>query len=101
MRGAAAAKREPDAGRREGGLRRQHLPVRDLSTRLRGRARGGAEDEGRGLAMPGWKKAEENRILGKSYARLDGPIKVTGRAKYAYDINLPGLLYGRIFRSQK
>src|SRR5256886_17290802 len=29
---------------------------------------------------------------------LDGPIKVTGRAIYAYDINLPGLLHGRILR---
>lgn len=50
--------------------------------------------------MPGWKRAEDNKVLGKRHTRLDGPIKVTGRAKYAYDINLPGLLYGRIFRSQ-
>jgi len=49
--------------------------------------------------MPGWKKPSENKILGKSYPRLDGAIKVTGQAKYAYDINLPGLLYGRVFRS--
>jgi xanthine dehydrogenase YagR molybdenum-binding subunit len=51
--------------------------------------------------MAGWKKPSENKILGKSYTRLDGPIKATGQAKYAYDINLPGLLFGRIFRSQK
>lgn len=51
--------------------------------------------------MPGWKKPGENKILGKSYTRLDGPIKATGQAKYAYDINLPGLLFGRIFRSEK
>jgi xanthine dehydrogenase YagR molybdenum-binding subunit len=50
--------------------------------------------------MSGWKKPEDNRILGKSQTRLDGPIKVTGRAKYAYDINLPGLLHGRILRSK-
>jgi xanthine dehydrogenase YagR molybdenum-binding subunit len=49
--------------------------------------------------MPGWKRPEDNRILGRSYPRLDGPIKATGRAKYAYDINLPGMLYGRILRS--
>src|SRR5689334_20434855 len=49
--------------------------------------------------MAGWKKPSDCRILGKPQTRLDGPIKVTGRAKYAYDINLPGLLYGRILRS--
>ncbi len=49
--------------------------------------------------MAGWKKPSECKILGKPTARLDGPIKVTGRAKYAYDINLPGLLHGRILRS--
>src|SRR5205807_7785137 len=48
--------------------------------------------------MAGWKKAADNRILGKPQPRLDGPIKVTGRAKYAFDINLPGLLHGRILR---
>src|SRR5438445_4166492 len=49
--------------------------------------------------MAGWKKPSECRILGKPMARLDGPAKVTGRAKYAYDIALPGLLHGRILRS--
>jgi xanthine dehydrogenase YagR molybdenum-binding subunit len=50
--------------------------------------------------MPGWKRSEDNKLLGKRHTRLDGPIKVTGKAKYSYDINMPGLLYGRIFRSQ-
>ena len=31
--------------------------------------------------------------------RLDGPVKVTGAAKYTYDINRPGQLHGRILRS--
>src|SRR5207249_3177572 len=48
--------------------------------------------------MPGWKKREDMRVLGKPYARLEGPMKATGKAKYAYDINLPGLLQGRILR---
>jgi xanthine dehydrogenase YagR molybdenum-binding subunit len=30
--------------------------------------------------------------------RLDGPAKVSGRAKYTYDIQRPGLLYGKILR---
>ena len=31
--------------------------------------------------------------------RLDGPDKVTGRAQYTYDINRPGMIYGKIVRS--
>ena len=38
-------------------------------------------------------------MLGTSVKRLDGPDKVTGRAKYTFDINRPGMLYGRIVRS--
>jgi xanthine dehydrogenase YagR molybdenum-binding subunit len=38
-------------------------------------------------------------IVGKRIARLDGPVKVTGQAKYSYDINRPGGLHGRILRS--
>src|SRR6185369_6965475 len=49
--------------------------------------------------MPGWKKRSEMRVLGKPTPRLDGPIKATGRAKYAYDVNPPGLLQARILRS--
>ena len=38
-------------------------------------------------------------LLGTRVKRLDGPDKVTGRAKYTYDINRPGMIYGRIVRS--
>jgi xanthine dehydrogenase YagR molybdenum-binding subunit len=38
-------------------------------------------------------------IVGKRIKRLDGPAKVTGDAKYSYDINRPGGLHGRILRS--
>ncbi|HEX2445238.1 MAG TPA: xanthine dehydrogenase family protein molybdopterin-binding subunit [Vicinamibacterales bacterium] len=38
-------------------------------------------------------------LLGKRIPRLDGPGKATGAAKYSYDIQRPGLLYGRILRS--
>jgi xanthine dehydrogenase YagR molybdenum-binding subunit len=31
--------------------------------------------------------------------RLDAPDKVTGRARYSYDINRPGMLFGKIVRS--
>jgi aerobic carbon-monoxide dehydrogenase large subunit len=38
-------------------------------------------------------------LIGKRVQRLDGPAKVTGQAKYSYDINRPGGLHGRILRS--
>ena len=38
-------------------------------------------------------------LLGTSVKRLDAPDKVTGRAKYTYDINRPGMIYGKIVRS--
>ena len=42
---------------------------------------------------------EKPAIIGTSVKRLDGPEKVTGRAKYTFDINRPGMIYGRIVRS--
>src|SRR5947207_81989 len=45
----------------------------------------------------GWPK--KPRLLGKKHKRLDGPEKATGRAKYSYDINRPGMLHGMILRS--
>src|SRR5438105_1365855 len=44
-----------------------------------------------------WPK--ERRLIGTKIQRLDGPEKATGRAKYSYDINRPGLLHGKILRS--
>jgi len=38
-------------------------------------------------------------VVGTSVKRLDGPEKVTGRAKYTFDIARPGMLYGRVVRS--
>jgi xanthine dehydrogenase YagR molybdenum-binding subunit len=42
---------------------------------------------------------EKPTLLGTSVKRLDGPDKVTGRARYTYDINRPGMLYGKMVRS--
>ena len=42
---------------------------------------------------------EKPRLLGTRVSRIDGPLKVSGRAKYSYDISRPGMLYGRILRS--
>jgi CO/xanthine dehydrogenase Mo-binding subunit len=39
------------------------------------------------------------RVVGQSLPRLDAPGKVTGSAIYAADFALPGMLYGKVFRS--
>lgn len=47
-----------------------------------------------------WPEAEKRTHLGKSISRIDGAEKVSGRAKYTYDINRPGMLYGKVVRSK-
>ena len=42
---------------------------------------------------------EKPRLLGTRVSRIDGPMKVSGRAKYSYDIVRPGMIHGRILRS--
>jgi len=34
--------------------------------------------------------------VGKPRPRMEAPLKVTGRAKYTYDVKLPGMLHGRM-----
>jgi xanthine dehydrogenase YagR molybdenum-binding subunit len=46
-----------------------------------------------------WGDLNKLRILGKRNPRPEGPDKVTGRARYASDIVLPGMLYGRFLVS--
>ncbi len=44
------------------------------------------------------KKPSELNIINKSYNRRDAFQKVTGKAKYTADIQLPGMLYAKILR---
>ena len=44
------------------------------------------------------KTPDQFKIMGKPFLHQDAYEKVTGRAKYAGDIQLPGMLYGRILR---
>jgi xanthine dehydrogenase YagR molybdenum-binding subunit len=46
-----------------------------------------------------WPAPEERSLIGKRITRIDGPAKSSGAAKYTYDMNPPGLLYGKIYRS--
>jgi len=47
---------------------------------------------------PNLKPASAFTLSGRSTARKDGSSKVTGKAQYAGDIRLPGMLYARILR---
>ena len=38
-------------------------------------------------------------VVGTRVKRLDGPDKVSGAAKYTFDIKRPGMLYARAVRS--
>jgi xanthine dehydrogenase YagR molybdenum-binding subunit len=45
-----------------------------------------------------WGDPKRMRIINKRVPRVEGPDKVTGKAKYTADVKLPGMLYGRILR---
>jgi nicotinate dehydrogenase subunit B len=47
---------------------------------------------------PKLKAPAEFRVMGRPAARRDAPDKVTGKARYAGDIRLPGMVYARILR---
>ncbi|HYN01831.1 MAG TPA: molybdopterin cofactor-binding domain-containing protein, partial [Vicinamibacteria bacterium] len=44
-----------------------------------------------------WAKFEQ---MGKPRPRAEAPLKVTGRAKYTYDVKLAGMLYGRMIGAE-
>src|SRR5688572_33458577 len=75
------------------------MPIQHIAT-LRD---GASEDnklkvvETRGL--PSWEADAEFTVVGKRHTRIEGAEKVTGRAQYAYDVQLPGQLYARVLRS--
>lgn len=46
-----------------------------------------------------WPEEGKRTHIGKRISRLDGPDKVSGRAKYTFDLNRPGMLFGKVLRS--
>ncbi|MGA0033008.1 MAG: xanthine dehydrogenase family protein molybdopterin-binding subunit, partial [Burkholderiales bacterium] len=44
-------------------------------------------------------KNNSGAAFGQSLPRVEGRAKVTGRAEYVHNLRLPGMLYGKIFRS--
>src|SRR5438445_496219 len=51
------------------------------------------------MAKVDWPAAESRKSNGKPIDRSDGPSKVTGAAKYSYDINRPGMLWAKVVTS--
>ncbi|UCF37256.1 MAG: xanthine dehydrogenase family protein molybdopterin-binding subunit [Acidobacteriota bacterium] len=43
-----------------------------------------------------WPEAEKRSRIGNRKTRLDGPVKVTGKAEYTYDVKLYGMLYAKM-----
>src|SRR5579883_366776 len=90
-----------DLRRSARGAGRQSVPLRDLYGRTAGRGDGGRRnncfEEGRCvMAEEKWPAADQRSLIGKRISRLDGPWKASGRAKYSYDVNRPGMLFGKM-----
>src|SRR5438093_12410037 len=49
--------------------------------------------------IPRWDANAKLAVVGQPHPRVEGREKVTGRARYAYDIREPGQLYARVLRS--
>src|SRR5256884_3039614 len=45
------------------------------------------------------KKPSQFRLIGKDVMRVDVPGKVNGSARYAIDVQVPGMLYGAVLRA--
>ncbi len=43
---------------------------------------------------------QEYKVVGQPIPKLDAVEKATGRAQYIQDINLPGMLHGKILYSK-
>ncbi|SPF46603.1 Xanthine dehydrogenase, molybdenum binding subunit apoprotein [Candidatus Sulfotelmatobacter kueseliae] len=45
-----------------------------------------------------WPDAQHRTLIGTRVSRVDSPAKVSGQAKYTYDVHQPGMLYGKVLR---
>ncbi|MBF6589230.1 MAG: xanthine dehydrogenase family protein molybdopterin-binding subunit [Ktedonobacterales bacterium] len=76
------------------------MPIRIVTTHLEFE---GAVEEKRvvleGDEPPVWGPEAELKIVGQGTPRVDARERVTGAARYTYDIQLPGMLYAAALRS--
>ncbi len=47
---------------------------------------------------PAWPESRDLTYVGKPHTRLDGAERVTGQARYTYDVLLPGMLHAKVLR---
>jgi xanthine dehydrogenase YagR molybdenum-binding subunit len=45
-----------------------------------------------------WPTEEKRILIGKRISRVDSPVKVSGQAKYTYDVKRPDMLFGKVLR---
>lgn len=45
-----------------------------------------------------WPDAQHRTLIGTRVTRVDSPAKVSGQAKYTYDVHRPDMLYGKVLR---
>lgn len=48
---------------------------------------------------PPWDATTKLQVVGTDHDRVDGVVKASGRAKYAYDVTFPGMLQAMILRA--
>ena len=46
-----------------------------------------------------WPDPEHRTLIGQRVSRVDSPDKVSGRARYTYDLKRPEMLFGKMVRS--
>ena len=46
-----------------------------------------------------WPAEDQRSLIGKRVTRVDSPAKVSGQARYTYDVKRPGMLFGKVLRS--
>ena len=63
-----------------------------------GQERAADVDVPEGAPKP-WGVDAELAVVGKDHPRLDAHLKVTGGAKYSYDVRRPGMIYAKFLRS--
>src|SRR5437867_7702379 len=99
QQGPARTDARPDGARDTLLAGRQPLPVhRVRQDRERGAGRG--RDAEKGIAMAETQtNGNSQAYVGTRTIRPDGVDKVTGRARFGADFNLPGQLIGRVLRS--
>ena len=51
------------------------------------------------MAKTAWPGPDRRKYIGSYQSRLDGPLKSSGAAKYAYDQNRPNMIYAKCLQS--